>query len=567
VRLRAALAALAGALAVAAGVPAVAQAAGSYAVSACSPSSSAGAWQQVNTNSASMTSGNECGGPLIGPVGSGDSSSLFGEDLVGSSTLVPSGSEAGWQLTAPAGTVITGVSYYRAIDTAVGAADWQAGLFAANGTALDICQTDPSPCSEPNNQVPVVLSGLNTSGLFFGIYCDSTSPSECDPGATLHYAQAQLYSISVTLSETGLPSLSSLGGSLWGGGALWGTGTVTFSASDPSGISQVALDGPTGQAGLQPQVCDYAETQPCPDLPSGSMSVNTTLLHDGPQTLTLLVTNAAGNTTSAVSPSVVIDNNGPPAPAQLTASAIAGNTAAVQLTWSDPANPPEPVASAEAEVCQASCGPAVPLNSSGSAQVAVTGPRYLWRAVVAARQRRPWRPCERRDCVGDGAGSHATAVTRPRAQPPPERSRSNADGEGAEGRRGAGDVHAPRVPRYTACGAHHAPRPPDARQRVAASCAQRGRGDGVEDLGQCGCVACARRNAHVPPLRHIARGAQTLCWRGNGEGGRSRTMTHSSPPRSWSCRRCSRARSSFRRAVVRARSSIPAICSSVNAAS
>jgi len=38
-----------------------------------------------------------------------------------------------------------------------------------------------------------------------------------------------------------------------------------------------------------------------PDLPSGSVSVNTTLLHDGPQTLMLLVTNAAGNTTSAVS--------------------------------------------------------------------------------------------------------------------------------------------------------------------------------------------------------------------------------------------------------------------------
>jgi hypothetical protein len=356
-----------------------------------------------------MTSGNECGGPLIGPVGSGDTGSLFGEDLVGSSTLVPSGSEAGWQFTAPAGTVITGVSYYRALATAVGAVDWQAGLFAAGGTPLDICQTDPSPCSEPNNQVPVVLSGLNTAGLFFGIYCDSTSPSECDPGATLHDAQAQLYSISVTLSETGLPSLSSLGGSLWGGGALWGTGTVTFSASDPSGISQVALDGPAGQVGLQPQACDYAETQPCPDLPSGSVSVNTTLLHDGPQTLTLLVTNAAGNTTSAVSPSVVIDNNGPPAPAQLTASAIAGSTSAVQLTWSDPANPPEPVASAEAELCQASCGPAVALNSSGSAQVPVTGPGTygvrLWLLDSAGR--------------GGPANAATASVAVPVPTPPP----------------------------------------------------------------------------------------------------------------------------------------------------
>jgi len=38
-----------------------------------------------------MTSGNECGGPMIGPVGSGDSGSLYAEDLVGSTTEIPSG--------------------------------------------------------------------------------------------------------------------------------------------------------------------------------------------------------------------------------------------------------------------------------------------------------------------------------------------------------------------------------------------------------------------------------------------------------------------------------------------
>jgi hypothetical protein len=58
-----------------------------------------------------MTSGNECGGPMIGPVGNGDSGSLYGEDLVGSTTQVPPGGKAGWQFTAPAGTVITAVSY------------------------------------------------------------------------------------------------------------------------------------------------------------------------------------------------------------------------------------------------------------------------------------------------------------------------------------------------------------------------------------------------------------------------------------------------------------------------
>jgi hypothetical protein len=410
VRPRAATAAFAVAVALAAALPAAADAAGSYSVNACSPSTSAGAWQQVDTNSASMTSGNECGGPMIGPVGSGDTGSLYGEDLVGSSTLVTSGSEAGWSFTAPTGTVITAVSYYRALDTVAGSGDWQAGLFSAAGVPLDICETDPSPCSSPNNQVPVSLTDLDTTGLFFGIYCDTMSPDECVPGGAEHSAQAEMYSIAVTLSETGLPSLTGLGGPLWGGGVVWGTATVTFSASDPSGIAQVAVDGPAGQLALQPQSCNYSQTQPCPDLSSGSVSVNTTMLADGVQMLSLLATNAAGNTETVESPNVVVDNNGPAAPAQLSATAITGSTTAVQLTWSDPLDAPEPVASAEAEICQASCGAPVALAGTGAAQLAVPGPGTygvrLWLIDTAGR---------------GGPSNAATAtVTVPPAPPPSE---------------------------------------------------------------------------------------------------------------------------------------------------
>jgi len=351
-----------------------------------------------------------CSGPAIGPVGSGDSGSLYGEDLVGSSTLVASGSQAGWQFTAPSGTAIVAVSYYRALATVAGAAYWQAGLFAANGTQLDTCETDPSPCASPNDQVAVSLTGLDTTGLFFGVYCGSVSPNTCSPGAIEHDAQAQMYSIAVTLSETGLPSLTGFGGSLWSGGVVWGTETVTFSASDPSGIAQVVVDGPAGQLALQPQSCNYSQTQPCPDLSSGSVSVNTTMLADGPQTLSVLATNAAGNTETVESPSVVVDNNGPAAPLQLSATAITGSTTAVQLTWSDPLNPPQPVASAEAEVCQASCGAPVALAGTGAAQLAVPGPGTygvrLWLIDTAGR---------------GGPSNAATAtVTVPASPPPPE---------------------------------------------------------------------------------------------------------------------------------------------------
>jgi hypothetical protein len=134
------------------------------------------------------------------------------------------------------------------------------------------------------------------------------------------------------------------------------------------------------------------------------------MLADGAQTLSLLATNAAGNTETVESQSVVVDNNGPAAPAELSATAITGSNTAVQLTWSDPLSPPQPVASAEAEVCQTSCGAPVALAGTGAAQLAVPGAGTygvrLWLIDTAGR---------------GGPSNAATAtVTVPAAPPPPE---------------------------------------------------------------------------------------------------------------------------------------------------
>jgi hypothetical protein len=408
VRRHAGVAALLAASVVAA-ASASAFASGTYTISACSPTNSAGAWQQVNSDTAGMTSGNECGGPADGPAGSGDSGALYGEDLVGSSADISPNAQAGWSFTAPAGTTISSISYYRALYTGLDE-DWTAGLFNASGTGLDTCDSRPDPCSSPNTQEPVSFSDLDTSGLFFGVAC---LPFDSDPGCLAggseHVAQAQMYSAEVTLAEVASPSLSNLGGSLWSGGVVSGTAPVAFDASDPSGIAQVAVDGSGGQVAEQSESCDYTQTAPCPQLPSGNLSVNTTMLADGAQTLTLLVTNAAGNTETAQSPSLVVDNNGPPAPTQFSASAITGSTAAVQLTWSDPLTPPEPIASAEAEVCQTLCGSPVALAGTGSAQLAIPGPGTynvrLWLIDTAGR--------------GSPTNAATTTVTVP-SIPPPE---------------------------------------------------------------------------------------------------------------------------------------------------
>jgi hypothetical protein len=395
-------------LAVGALEPAAATAAGAYTVSACSPATSAGAWQQVNTSTAGMSAGNQCGGPPIGPVGGGDTGALYGEDLTGSASNTASGAQAGWSFTAPAGATITAVSYYRSLSTAVGGDDWVAGLFEAGGTPLDTCQSNPNACSSPNNQVPVARSGLSTSSLFFGVECQPMAPdTSCLAGGTQHDAQAAMYSIKVTLSEPGVPTIANLGGPLWSGGIASGTQAVTFAASDPSGISQVAIDGPGGQIALDPQSCDYSQTQPCPELPSGSLAVNTSQLHDGTQTVTLLVTNAAGNTATIQSPPLTVDNNGPPAPANLTATPVGAGSDVIDLSWSNPANPPEPVSGAFAQLCQASCGTAQPLNGSGGAQLTAPGPGTytirLWLVDQAGK--------------GSAANAATTSVTVPAAPP------------------------------------------------------------------------------------------------------------------------------------------------------
>ena len=214
----------------------------------------------------------------------------------------------------------------------------------------------------------------------------------------------------MTLSESSSPSLS---GVSWPtGSVLWGSQSVSFAASDPSGISQVAVDGSGGQAGSQSESCNYSQPVPCSDLPSGtSLGFNTASLHDGSQALSLVVTDAAGNTSTVTSSPVVIDNNGPPAPSGLSASAIAGSTMSIQVAWSNPSSLVEPVASAVAQVCglSSSCGSPSSLSDSGSATLPVSGAGsytvHLWLIDTAGR--------------GSSANEATTAVTVPVPPPPP----------------------------------------------------------------------------------------------------------------------------------------------------
>jgi hypothetical protein len=320
-----------------------------------------------------------CGGPAVGPLGGGNEGALYaGDDTQNAGAEIPNGAQAGWAFAAPSGTVVSGVSYYRDLEIAPTSDDLVVGLFQADSTRLETCQgtfESHYTCSRPNSQAPVILSGLSASGLFFGVECQLQPGEEhCLSGSPGHQlATADMYSVTVTLTEQSSPVVSGESGPLWGGGVVWGTVPLGFQATDPSGIERLAASDNGSLGASAQESCEFTQTVPCPQLQPGGLSVDTTRLPDGHSQVALTVSDAAGNTTVATSPPLVVDNKGPAAPASLTATA-GGGANVVDLAWSDPANPPQPVTSAFAQLCQATCAPAVAVSPGGAGQITAAGP-------------------------------------------------------------------------------------------------------------------------------------------------------------------------------------------------
>ena len=372
---------LAATIAASLGVPGPALA-GSYVVSACSPTSSPGLWAQTNTFPTVLATGNQCGGPAIGPTDGSHQGALYAEDILNSSTNIPDGSRAGWTLNAPGGTTITAISYYRSLHSFT-TSDMISGLFLTDGSPLEQCKIPwPFPsgssihCDKVNDQSAVTFTGLNTTSLFFGVMCRLVdNATACiSGGAPIHAATADLYSARVTLSESGAPTLGSIAGALWAGGIVSGVAPVTFTASDPSGIQEQQVRSDTGQTLITaPQACDYGNTPPCPQQPAGALNVDTSRVPDGTHTFSLVVTDAAANSQIATSPPVTVDNYGPPPPT-LTATAQGAGSNVIALSWRNPPAPPAPISRAMVQLCQTTCPPATAISASGAAQLTAPGP-------------------------------------------------------------------------------------------------------------------------------------------------------------------------------------------------
>jgi hypothetical protein len=257
------------------------------------------------------------------------------------------GDLAGWEFQAPIDTTIASAELWRAVSAGQGVANaWPTVEYEtiASTGAVNIpsaCSTDLG-CSSLGTGASTEFASANIwelGGLTDvttiegsaicsgGQDCAAGGGAVCpELGGNSCIASNHLYAMVVTLSDDSAPTPGEVSGTLVAPGVLSGDAGVSFDATDTgSGLYSAALtvDGApvaTGQIAANGGHCvalddpgdgaplRFGWTVPCVLAGSGSLSLNTATLHDGSHSVTVTVTDAAGNTATVWSGTIETDN-------------------------------------------------------------------------------------------------------------------------------------------------------------------------------------------------------------------------------------------------------------------
>jgi hypothetical protein len=312
---------------------------------ALAPAAYAGVWMQV-----SCVNPNESAAPSQGWTGLVAGSPGFGSDtgtdcspgspmfaILSTDAAAAVGTSENLQYTPPSGSQLVGGS----VDVGL----WADGYgYDASGTAIvytpsfaydggDVffqCAAGLSPCSDGTNDFTGTLTlPANKGGdLYVGAGCGGTSGDSCDEGGSDGgWSVADVYGADLLLSNSSEPTGTGFEGTLIEQGASGAAAELAFTAGDPQGpgVYQVlaTIDGttvydatpntnggecvPVGvDAASLAHMFDYQ--QPCLQSEPVDLAVNTTQFANGPHTLKVVVTDAAGNSTTVLDEAISIDN-------------------------------------------------------------------------------------------------------------------------------------------------------------------------------------------------------------------------------------------------------------------
>jgi hypothetical protein len=246
---------------------------------------------------------------------------------------------AAWEFQAPGGTTIAAAQVYRAFSagpsapyaTPIDALDavstsGASSVLAACAQFYGCPSIGTGPLSEFSAANFLGFGGLTgiaaiegTASCAGGLSCAAGGGAICpELGGDPCIASNHLYAMVVALTDNTAPTASNVSGTLVGPGAIAGVADVSFAATDTgSGLYSaavtvdgvtlastlvsanngrcVAIDGP-GSGGVQSGVLRFGWTAPCLLAGSGTLSLDTSVLHDGAHSVIVSVSDAAANT-------------------------------------------------------------------------------------------------------------------------------------------------------------------------------------------------------------------------------------------------------------------------------
>jgi hypothetical protein len=312
------------------------------------------------------------------------------------SSAAPQTSFAQWRFDAPAGASIMRLRLWREIGKRDN--EWElytrtadgARLGGTGGTSVNDSDCDRTPdvftCQVgfPGSAAGD-WTGLNTSSVRVGLLC---ALSSCATGATLHDAWTAIYGAIVTVEDPTPPTASGAGGNLLTDTYVRGNATATLdSASDVTGIRAIQVKEGGTLRGQTQRTCDYSRRVPCTNLTApDSVTVATSGMADGPHTLAIGATDAAGNFTAAATPTVTVDNHAPAAATPTSPQQQTVTTPSATVGWQVPAGQVAPVTTAHITVCGPStCRTTTPATgpNDGTATVALPDGFGLYSVLVS----------------------------------------------------------------------------------------------------------------------------------------------------------------------------------------
>ena len=282
-------------------------------------------------------------GPFMNPVNTcAEGGSLAA--LINGSPAQPVNAMATWAFTAPGFATIKEAALWRTISAdslAAGSAESLGWLAAPNNSydsadVFDQCvaqgcgsEGEPSNRFGAANGVVVPASYLNgATHIYVNAACGGAQGGSCPAVGTPYMADTQLMAANITLESNGPPSASAVGGSLLTAQVLNGPQNILITASDPGPgvyeaifeidgkvIATPVLNDNNGRCqnagGTSDGTAAFIYLQPCPSqVNSVDVPFDPSVAPEGPHDLKVLISDAAGNTTTILDHQVVVDNSG-----------------------------------------------------------------------------------------------------------------------------------------------------------------------------------------------------------------------------------------------------------------